>query len=60
MGTELFSDSEFQGYIFTQEGVLSLEDDTHASTAELLSDFVVRDGLADHSLTPSQNGCDLA
>ena len=31
-----------------QAGVLGLVDDTHAATAQLLDDAVVRDGLADH------------
>jgi len=31
-----------------QPSVLGLVDDTHPSTAELLDDAVVRDGLADH------------
>ncbi len=39
---------EFQGDEAAELGVLSLIDDTHTATAELLDDAVVRDGLADH------------
>jgi len=39
---------ELQGHIAAQAGVLSLVDHTHPTTAQLLCDFVVRDGLADH------------
>ncbi len=31
-----------------ETNVLSLIDNTHATTAQLLNDAVVRDGLADH------------
>ena len=39
---------ELQGHIATQAGVLSLVDHTHSTTAELLCDPVVGDGLIDH------------
>ena len=42
IGQKLQGDKPVQGY------VLSLVDDTHPSTAELLNDAVVRNGLADH------------
>jgi len=39
---------ELQGDKATQFDILGLVDDTHAATAELLDDAVVRDGLPDH------------
>src|SRR5207302_10704640 len=39
---------EFQGYEPAEREVFGLVDDSHAATAELLDDAVVRDGLADH------------
>ncbi len=41
---------ELQGNIATQAGVFSLVDHTHPTTAELLQDFVVGNGLADHGV----------
>ncbi len=41
---------ELQGHIAAQAGVLSLVDHTHPTTAELLQDFVVGNGLADHGV----------
>ena len=39
---------KLQGDEAVQPSVLGLVDHTHAATAELLDDAVVRDGLADH------------
>jgi len=39
---------EFQGDTATQLRILGLIHHTHAATAQLLDDAVVRDGLADH------------
>src|ERR1700682_4180613 len=43
-----FIGQELQGHEAMQPGVLSLVDDTHVTTAQLLDDAVMRDGLADH------------
>jgi hypothetical protein len=48
---------ELQGHEAMQSRVLGLIDHTHAATAELLHDAVVRDGLADQfDGTPSFGG----
>jgi hypothetical protein len=39
---------EFQGHEAAQFDILSFVDHTHAPTAELLDDAIMRDGLADH------------
>ena len=39
---------ELQGHIAAQPGVLGLVDHTHTTATQLLCDFVVGDGLADH------------
>ena len=39
---------KFEGDKAVETHVLGLVDHTHAATAELLDDAVVRDGLADH------------
>ncbi len=44
---------EFQGDGTLELGVLSLVDHTHTALAELLGDFVVGDGVADHYLGES-------
>jgi hypothetical protein len=44
----VFLRQELQSDIATQAGVLCLIDHTHPTAAELLCDFVVGDGLADH------------
>jgi hypothetical protein len=38
---------ELQGHEAVQPGIFSFVNDTHAATAQLLNDAVVRDGLAD-------------
>jgi len=45
-----FVRQEFQGYEPVELDVLGLVDHSHPSTAELLDDAVVRDGLANHVL----------
>src|SRR5712691_8680967 len=43
-----FIGQEFQGNKSVKPGVLGLVDHTHPTTAELLYNPIVRDGLADH------------
>src|SRR5262249_28856018 len=47
---------ELQGDEPMQAGVLGFIDHTHAASAELLQDAVMRDGLADHGATPCYAG----
>ena len=46
-----FVGQEFEGDEAAEVGVFGLVDDAHAAAAELVDDAVVRDGLADHSLS---------
>jgi hypothetical protein len=43
-----FGRKKLQRYVPAERFVLSLIDNTHATTTQLVQDAVVRDGLADH------------
>jgi hypothetical protein len=43
-----FVGQELQGYEAVELDVLSLVDDTHTTTAQLLNDSVMRDGVVNH------------
>ncbi len=47
-----FVGQEFQGYEAMELDVLGLVHNTHSTTAQLLDDAIVRDGLADHGIEP--------
>jgi hypothetical protein len=45
---KVFFGENFKSYVATQASVLRFVDDTHASTADFLNDFVVMKGLSQH------------
>src|SRR5437867_5238134 len=44
---------ELQGHETMEPDIFGLVNDTHAATAQLLQDAVVRNGLAEHRVVPS-------
>jgi hypothetical protein len=49
---------ELESHKTTEFDILSLVDDAHAATTELLDDAVVRDGLPDHG-GAQDSGCNV-